>query len=526
MSAQRYTGRMQMQMSTQRHSRRRKRENEHRHHHNSSGSANPKKHSKKTNSGKFNNEKNLAGKLITLIQLVLSAVLIAVLWTSGLVPGKYMAALVAVLLLLFGVFFGLQFIKNKIYILGIVLSIIVDIILGFGIYYMMQTNQMLSDVGGATYKTDNMIVVVRADDDAENILDAKNYDFGIQTTQDQENNQLMLEDITKVLGQEPDLTEYENIQEEAQALLDGEIGAAIYNEAFTGIIEDSIETYSDQVRILYQYGIETEIEQEETEVSVEEPFNIYISGIDVSGPITTNSRSDVNIIMTVNPNTHKILLTTTPRDYYVTIPGVSGEQRDKLTHAGIYGVDVSMATLENIYGIDITYYARVNFTSLIEIVDALGGIDVYSEYAFTGSHTGYQFTEGINHMDGEAALEFSRERYSFESGDNQRGKNQEAVLTAILEKAMSPSILMNASELITSVSDSVETNMTRTEMAKFINRQLSDGSSWEIESVAATGSGDNQACYSSGSQLLYVMWPDDTSVSEISTKMQAVLNGE
>ena len=186
--------------------------------------------------------------------------------------------------------------------------------------------------------------------------------------------------------------------------------------------------------------------------------------------------------------------------------------------------DVSMATLESIYGIDITYYARVNFTSLIRIVDALGGIDVYSEYAFDRGD--YHFQEGLNHMDGEAALAFSRERYSFESGDNQRGKNQEAVLTAILQKAMSPALLANASEIITSVSDCVETNMTRTEMAKFINMQLSDAASWEIESTAATGTGDSQACYSSGPQLLYVMWPDEASVAEISEKMQQVLSGQ
>lgn len=497
-------------MSTQRHSRRRNG-----HHTSHRG--------KRSGRRKKAGTRNLAGKLILLVQLLLSVILLGVVWNSGMVPGKYLAALFAVLILLFGVFFALQFLKSKVYILGIVLSIIIDIVLAFGIYYMLEANQMLADVGGATYKTDNMIVVVRADDDAENIIDAKNYTFGTQTTQDQENNQLMLEDVTKVLGQEPDLKEYANVQELAQGLLDGEIGAAIYNEAFNGIIENTIPEYTDQIKILYQYGIETEIVQEE-QATVTEPFNIYISGIDVSGPITTNSRSDVNIIMTVNPSTHKILLTTTPRDYYVTIPGISGEQRDKLTHAGIYGVDASMATLESIYGIDIFYYARVNFDSLVEIVDALGGVDVYSEYEFTGR--GEHFVQGYNHVDGEAALKFARERYSFESGDNQRGKNQEALLTAILEKAMSPAMLANASELITSVSDSVETNMTRTEMAQFINQQLADAADWTIESVAATGTGDNQACYSSGSQLLYVMWPDETSVAEISAKMQEVMRGQ
>lgn len=474
--------------------------------------------------GKYGGVKNLPGKLLVLIQLLMTVFFIVVVSSSGMIPGRYLTVLIIVLVVLFGALFGMQYLKSKIYILGIVISLIISLILGAGSFYMLKADQMLANVGGATYKTDNMIVVVRADDESENILDAKNYTFGIQTTLDQENNQKMVEDLTKVLGQEPDLAEYVNVQAEAQALLSGEIGAAIYNEAFAGIIEDEIEGYSDQVRILYQYGIETAIAQEEENKNVEEPFNIYISGIDVSGPITTNSRSDVNIIMTVNPNTHKILLTTTPRDYYVTIPGVSGEQRDKLTHAGIYGVDVSMATLENIYGIDITYYARVNFTSLVEIVDALGGVDVYSEYEFTGR--GVHFTQGYNHVDGDAALKFARERYSFESGDNQRGKNQEALLTAILEKAMSPAMLVNASQLITSVSDSVETNMTRTEMAQFINQQLTDSADWTIESVAATGTGDNQACYSSGSQLLYVMWPNEESVAEISAKMQQVMEEE
>lgn len=467
-------------------------------------------------------QKHLAGKLIALVQLILSVAFIIVAWNSGMVPVKYLIAVIVVLFLVFALTFGLQYVKNKIFILGIVLSVLISICLAVGVVYLSKANRLLEDVGGATYKTDNMIVVVKKDDLAQNLLDAGNYRFGTQTAVDQENTRLMKEDIESAVGRELLVVEYPSIQEEAQALLDGTIDAAIYNEAFAGIIEDSIEGYSDQVRILYQYGIDTPIEQEET--NVEEPFNVYISGIDVSGPITTNSRSDVNIIMTVNPNTKKILLTTTPRDYYVTLPGVSGESRDKLTHAGIYGVDVSMSTLENLYGIDITYYARVNFTSLVTIVDALGGVDVNSEYAFEAG--GYQFQQGINTLNGDQALAFSRERYSFTEGDNQRGRNQEAVLTAILQKAMSPAILTNANQIIASVSDSVETNMTQEDMAKFINMQLSDGASWSIESQAATGTGDNQACFSSGSQLLYVMWPDDAVVASLSSKMQQILSGQ
>ncbi len=464
---------------------------------------------------------HMGGKLLTILQLLLSAGLLGIIWNSGVLPLKYILALGIVMLIMFAITFGLQLLKNKIYILGIVLSVLISGGLVIGIVYFMKTDETMKAVGGATYKTDNMIVVVKKDSPAENLLDAGSYRFGIQTAADQDNNKLMQENIEKAVGKEIKIVEYKTPAEEAEALLKGRIEAAIYNEAFTGIIEDQIEGYSDQVRTLYQYGIDTELEQEET--NIEEPFHIYISGIDVDGPITTNSRSDVNIIMTVNPNTKKILLTNTPRDYYVKIPGVSGEQKDKLTHAGIYGVDVSMNTLESIYGIDLTYYARVNFTSLIKIVDALGEVDVNSDYAFTTTHGNYPIQQGVNHLNGEEALGFSRERYSFEDGDNQRGRNQEAVLTAILNKAMSPAILTSAGQILTSVSDSVETNMTSEEMSKFINNQIASPSSWSIESTAATGTGDNQTCFSSGDEVLYVMNPDEASVKAVSDKMKQIM---
>ena len=474
------------------------------------------KPSKKKNSA-------LIGKIISIIQLIVSIVFTVILWMSGMMPELYLAVLMVLLFMFFVITFDLQFFRARAaHIIGIIISLLIIAVLGIGSLYLWKATNMMKDVGGATYKTDNMIVVVKKEDTAQTLMDARNYRFGSQTAVDQKNNQLMIENIEENVSREINLEEFDTLVDMADALLSGKVEAAIYNEAFTGIIEESIEDYSDQVRILYQYGIDTEIEQEET--SVEEPFNVYISGIDVSGPITTNSRSDVNIIMTVNPNTKKILLTTTPRDYYVPIPNVSGGARDKLTHAGIYGVDASMATLESIYDIDISYYARVNFTSLVKIVDALGGVDVNSEYAFTTSHGNYTIQKGINHMNGDVALGFSRERYSFQDGDNQRGKNQEAVLTAIIQKAMSPAILTKASQIISTVSDSVETNMTQDEMAKFINMQLADGSSWSIESQAASGTGDNQMCFSSGSQLLYVMWPDEAVDEAISDKIKVIIN--
>lgn len=469
--------------------------------------------------------KHIVGKLICVIQLICSLTLFGVLWTSGMIPMKYLAVMGVVLFLLLAVSFGLQFVKNKAYIGGIVISIIVCISTVFALFWLLKTDNAMRKVGGATYKTDNMIVVVKKEDAAVELKDAGNYRFGKQIVSDRDNTDLMIQKINDTVGREINVTDYATVQELGQALLNGEVEAAIYNQAFEGILDELIEGYSDQVKILYQYGIDTKIEGESSDqIKNQDTFSLYISGIDVSGPITMTSRSDVNIIVTVNTKTKQILLTTTPRDYYVPIPDISGEQRDKLTHAGIYGVDASMSTLESIYGIDISYYAKVNFTSLIKIVDILGGVDVNSEYAFSAG--GYTFNEGLNHLNGAAALAFSRERHSFAAGDNQRGRNQEAVLTAMLRKAMSPAILKNANQLLTEVSDSVETNMTSEEMAELIQMQLNDGAEWNIVSTNAIGQGGKEACFSSGSQLLYVMWPDEVSVASIKQKMQQVINGE
>ena len=462
----------------------------------------------------------IIGKFIILLQLLMSAWLVISLWSTGMIPMKMLAVIVGIVFVLLIAAYVMQ-VSDSLgtNLLGMILSVLFMAVAAKGATIFMSANSMLANVGGATYKIDNMLVVVRIDDPAENLMDAKDYVFGRQTYADQENTEKMLSEVRSRVGQEISLLEYDTVQSEAAALLNGEIQAAVYNEAFTGVLEESIEGYSESVKVLDHFEIRTKVDTAGR--SVNKPFNVYISGIDVSGAITTTSRSDVNIIMNVNPDTKKILLTTTPRDYYVTIPGISGERRDKLTHAGIYGVDRSMAALENLYGVELSYYAKVNFTSLIKIVDALGGVDVESEYAFSAG--GYSFSEGINHLDGDAALAFSRERYSFSDGDNQRGKNQEAVLAAIIKKASSPAVLASANKILASISKSVETNMTQDEMAQLISMQLSDGGDWDVESQAASGKGDTQTCFSSGSQPLYVMWPDDAAVAEMSEKMRLVL---
>lgn len=260
----------------------------------------------------------------------------------------------------------------------------------------------------------------------------------------------------------------------------------------------------------------------------EKPFNVYISGIDVYGDITQNSRSDVNLIATINPKTHRVLITTTPRDYYVTIPGISGGACDKLTHAGVYGIDVSMATLENLYDTTIPFYIRVNFTSVEEIVDVMGGVDVESELAFTTSEDSglvMDVKEGKNHFNGKEALAFVRERQNLPTGDNQRGRNQQALLKALIEKAMSPLILFRANGMINSVAGNSETNMSEKQIKSLVKMQLNDGKGWDVESVAATGNDSGkQWCYSYSDGPLYVTVPDWGSVEEIKEKINEKIN--
>ena len=425
--------------------------------------------------------------------------------------------------------------KKAIKIIIIIFALILALIVGVAIYYIKKASDVVNQISGAEYKIDNMVVVVRSEDSANSLGDTKNYAFGIQKDTGSENTRTMVEKINSELGFDVHTVETEDIFQEAQALLNGEVDAAVYNEAMTTIIDEMIEDYSSKVKIIYHYEIQSKVLSAAKETDGEGEtgekkdngigsFQVYISGIDVEGPISTTSRSDVNIIATVNTNTKQVLLTTTPRDYYVTIPNISGDQRDKLTHAGIYGVDASIATLNQLFGVAIDYYVRVNFTSLVKIIDTLGGIDVNSDYEFTAR--GCSFVKGMNHMDGAQALVFSRERYAFEDGDNQRGKNQELVIGAIISKVTSAEGIAHAADMISEVGDSLETNMGQMTIIKLIQLQMKDASSWHVVSTAATGSGDNQACYSSGSQLLYVMWPNEDSVAEISEKMKQVEAGE
>ena len=467
-------------------------------------------------------KRNRFGAVCIVIQTIASIALMIVLNLLGMIPLKYLI-LVAVLLFFFWcITLNSQVARRKEGTFGKVFSLLLTFCLFIGSYYVAEANDMISRITGGNYKVDKMIVAVRADDPAETLEDAADYTFGVQFSKGSDNMQAAVSDIQKQIGSEIQTTECDSVQTQAQQLLDGKVDAIIYNGAYTSLMEENVTDFSKKIKILYTFDIRVQLDfgnSGATDDSItKEPFTIYISGIDTYGEVSETSRSDVNLIAVVNPKTYQILLVTTPRDYYVPIPGISGGQKDKLTHAGIYGIDASMRTLGQLYETDINYYARLNFTSLIDIVDTLGGVDVYSELAFqTGKESGciVDVQEGWNHLNGEQALAFSRERHALADGDNQRGKNQQAVLTAMLRKCLSPTMLLKAGTIMNQVSSEVETNLSQAQINSLIKYQLNKNATWTIQSVAATGTNDKGYCYSSGDKLLFIMDPDEDVVQKI-----------
>lgn len=261
-----------------------------------------------------------------------------------------------------------------------------------------------------------------------------------------------------------------------------------------------------------------------------EPFVVYLSGVDNRGDLTEKARSDVNILAVVNPTTKQVALINTPRDYYVDLAGT--DSKDKLTHAGLYGVETSMATLGNLYGVNVEHYLRINFAGFINIIDAIGGVDVYSDQAFTsvgspGYYDPTTFAEGWNHLDGKSALAFARERHAFKTGDIQRGINQMKVIDAMMNKIKSPTVLMSFSKLMDAVSDCFVTSLSQEQISALVRMQLASLSDWDIQSYTVTGTGGKSSqCYSAKGQSLYVMKPDENSVSQAKELIASVLGGE
>lgn len=460
------------------------------------------------------------GTIIWIIQVVASALCVLLLWQSQFLTSIYTIIVAAVLVLLMIATKGLM--KRPIrrvgrFITGMILAIIISAILAAADYYLYQLVSTMRHISDADAETTRVAVYVLEDDPAQSIRDAADYDFGILDQQMREDTDQAIEKINEDVGSEISTIGYENPVDLAQGLLDQDCQAIILNDSFVGMISE-VEGYEDfesQIRELTAYEWQTDMEAAEKTEGV---FTMFISGIDTRGPISTKSRSDVNILAVVNTNTHQVLLVSTPRDYYVPL-SISNGVKDKLTHAGIYGVQVSMDTIGMIYDIGVDYYFRVNFSGFEQVIDALGGVTVMSDYDFSAG--GYHFVQGANTLNGEQALAFSRERHAFADGDRQRGRNQMAVITGVISRLQSPAVLQNFTQLMNGLEGSFETNMPYDEISEIVRDQLAGGGAWNVESYSVDGTGAKATTYSMNREL-YVMVPDEATVETAKEKIEQI----
>ena len=468
-------------------------------------------------------------RLFGFLLLVSSLVLLGVVLYIDILPTKYLLALGGVLLLvnfILGFFLFRKNVKKKPKRVCAVFAVLFTILFGVGSFFIFKTFGVIDDMS-QEYKTYTYHVLVKNDSSYQKIEDIASKTLGYYND-NSEATKKAIEKLDTVVKTEND--SFGNLDGLGVSVLSGDKDAILVEDSQKTKLENagnnennSVSGFKDKVRVLYTFKVKVKLSSTGVNVT-KDVFNVYISGMDQYGKVSEISRSDVNMILTINPKTKQILMTNVPRDYYVQLHDTTG-YKDKLTHAGTYGIDTSVKTLEDLLGIKIDYFFKVNFSSLQNIVNALDGVDVYSEYDFQ-SWNGYNFTKGYNHVDGKAALAFARERHTFTDGDNQRGKNQQALIEAIFRKCTSSSIITKYNSLLDSLKDSMITDMPMKSITSLAKMQLKDNASWTITSNSLTGTGSSELTYTYSYQNLYVMIPDEKSVTEAKEKINKVAGGE
>lgn len=458
---------------------------------------------------------------LTILYAILALVLLFTMFNYNFLSFRFLNIIITIgLLVVLAISIFLQKTKKSPLVTTAVLVIfsLVSLVGIFGFKQMIDITNRMNQT--AAFSEVEMSIVVPKDSDIKDVSQLTSVQA--PTKVDKNNIDTLMSELKKDKKVDLNVEDVASYQEAYDNLKSGKSKAIVLSGSYASLLESVDSNYASNLKTIYTYKIKKKNNNSAKQVD-SKVFNIYISGIDTYGSISTVSRSDVNIIMTVNMNTHKILLTTTPRDAYVKIPDGGADQYDKLTHAGIYGVETSEKTLENLYGINIDYYARINFTSFLKLIDQLGGVTVHNDQAFTSLHGKFDFPVGDIQMNSEQALGFVRERYSLDGGDNDRGKNQEKVISAIVNKLASLDSVSNFTSIVNNLQDSVQTNMSLDTINALANTQLDSGSKFTVTSQAVTGTGSTGqlTSYAMPNSSLYMMKLDDSSVESAS---QAIKN--
>lgn len=476
---------------------------------------------KKSKSGQIQQNLNIG---LLVIYVVLASFLLFLIFRYQILSVSYLNIILSVVLVLVAFLSLLLIVKRKAKVFTLIILLLSVL---FSSVALIAVNRFVSLANQfnatSNYSSYTMSVAVLADSEINNVSQLSS--VTAPTGTDNENIQKLLDDIKTTQSKELAVEQSSSYLAAYKSLLAGETKGIVLNSVFENLIEQEYPDYAKKIKKIYTKDLTKAVEAPKTTTGTS--FNVYISGIDTYGPISSVSRSDVNMIMTVNQDTKKILLTTTPRDAYVPIADGGNNQNDKLTHAGIYGVDASIHTLENLYDIDLNYYARLNFTSFLKLIDLLGGVDVYNDQDFTSLHGQYHFPVGNVHLDSEQALGFVRERYSLTNGDGDRGRNQQKVIAAVIQKLTSTEALKNFDSIIQNLQDSIQTNMPPETMVSLVNTQLTSGGKYTVTNQDLKGTGRmGLPSYAMPDSNLYMLEIDPTSLEAVKTAIRNTLEGK
>lgn len=476
------------------------------------------------------------GSVLVLIQLVLTVLFLLKMFKLDILPFKYLFMINIILILLVLYDFTSQFTKS--HILGKLISVMLSCLILFTYLFAAKFDSVLDKLGAANVEIDIVDVCVLSNDKAQNLNDAANYKFAINSTASNANINTSIESISSETGKTIKPTEYTNWSNLVNALYDNKnVQAIVINHAMMSIISQEFPDFEDSIKIIKTYEYKEKVELDASNVNVKrDPFIIYVSGISSDDgedtKLASKALSDVNILAVINPETKQVLLVTTPRDSYIKISNSSGVTGyDKLAHAGSYGVDKSIEALENLYGINIDYYVKINFAGSQAVIDALGGITIESEIEFTNgweaAPVSYHFVQGANECDGEKAIAFARERKAFAAGDFQRGRNQTAVIKGIIQKATSPAILTRYSAVMDTVSDMFLTNIPSSAISDLVKLQLSNSTPWNIQTYSISGKTDEYRHLEvSNVYGASIVLPYEEDISTATKLMNKVIAGE
>lgn len=474
---------------------------------------------------KKNKKKNTFGLIIGILLIVTSLALFYFINKLNVLKTKYLIIVGAILILIYALMlFKILRKKTRKWSKAIfyIISIILIVVYSIGIRYIATTINFFENMKSGSREKQVYSVVVLNDSGYASVNDLNNKNIGfLSTNPDLQKSKDKFNQKTNITYSEKD----ENITDLITHLNTKKLDAMVIDSSLYTMLEENQEKFVEDTKVIYEYTIYVNRRMKNKKVDVtKDPFAFYISGSDSRENLSDNDRSDVNMVAVINPKTHNILLVNIPRDTYVQLHGITGT-KDKLTHAGLYGIDMSVATIEDLLDMDINYYAKVGFDTLIKSVDVIGGIDITSDTAFTAwsNKEKCEIKKGTQHVDGNCALAFARERKSLSAGDYSRGQNQQQVITAMIHKISSPAIITKYNSILNAIDGSFETNMTYDEITSLIRSQVSSGQGWNVTSASIGGNGGLDYTYSMGNQKLYVTYPNNDDIENIQEQINKIL---